>query len=141
MKNGFRLITVLLCAASLTGCVSREQADAKLAKGCAAGANSLLPEGQTIGEIVSKTSTPSPEGPDYRHITIKVKQMDGWLEGDGTYECTFQESFGFLKNNYTGSLYQLKIGDKVYGKAGNEIMGTAEDFLKITDAVRDAMYK
>ncbi|MDB5491239.1 MAG: putative lipoprotein [Micavibrio sp.] len=141
MSSSFRLSLLLLCALSLSGCVNRAQADTKLAKGCAAAAGALLPDGQTLGEVLEKKSTPSPEGPNYRHMTIKVKQMDGWLEGDGTYECTFEEDFGFLNAQYTGSLYQLKIGEKTYGKAGNEVMGTAEDFLKITDAVRKAMYE
>ena len=141
MSFKFRFTVVALCALSLTGCVNREQADTKLAKGCAAAAGALLPDGHTLGEVLEKKSTPSPEGPNYRHITIKVKQMDGWLEGDGTYDCTFEEDFGFMKSQYTGSLYQLKIGDKTYGKAGNEVMGTAEEFLKITEAVRKAMYQ
>lgn len=141
MSFRFQSALVLLCALSLTSCVSREQADTKLAKGCAAAAGSLLPDGQTLGEVLEKKSTPSPEGPNYRHMTIKVKQMDGWLEGDGTYECTFEEDFGFLHSQYTGSIYQLKVGDKIYGQAGKEVMGTAEDFVKITDAVRKAMYE
>lgn len=131
----------VLAALSLTGCVNRQQADAKLAKGCAAGVAALLPEGQSLGEVISKESSPSPEGAHYRHVTIKVKQMDGWLEGDGTYECTFEENFGFMNSNYTGSIYQLKVGEKVYGKAGGEILGTADDFIKITEAIRKAMYE
>lgn len=141
MSLRFRFAVLSLCALSLGGCVNREQADTKLAKGCAAAAGTLIPEGQTLGEVLEKKSTPSPEGANYRHITIKVKQMDGWLEGDGTYECTFEEDFGFMNGNYTGSLYQFKVGDKTYGKAGNEILGTAEEFIKITDAVRKAMYQ
>lgn len=135
------LLFFIFCALSLGGCVNRQQADDKLAKGCAAGVNSLLPEGQVLGEIQAKTSTPSPEGADYRHVTIKVKQGDGWLEGDGLYECTFEEDFGFLNTGYTASIYQLKIGDKVYGKAGNDILGTADDFIKLTDAIRKSMYE
>lgn len=141
MKRSVILFAGCLCALTLSACVSREQADDKLARACAAAAGAMLPDGQTLGEVQSQKATPSPEGPDYRHITILVKQMDGWLEEQGSYECTFQESFGFLKNNYTGSIYQLKVGDMVYGKAGNEIMGTADDFLKITNAVRKSLYQ
>ncbi len=141
MSLRVRSAVLLVCAVSLGGCVSREQADTKLAKGCAAAAGALLPDGQTLGEVLEKKSTPSPEGANYRHMTIKVKQMDGWLEGDGTFECTFEEDFGFLNAQYTGSIYQLKVGDKIYGQAGKEVMGTAEEFVKITDAVRKAMYE
>jgi hypothetical protein len=141
MSFHYRSAVLLLCALSLAGCVNRQQADVKLAKGCAAAAGALLPDGQTLGEVIEKKSTSSPEGANYRHMTIKVKQMDGWLEGDGTYECTFEEDFGFLNSQYTGSIYQLKVGDKIYGQAGKEIMGTAEEMVKITDAVRKAMYE
>jgi hypothetical protein len=46
-----------------------------------------------------------------------------------------------MNQNYVASLYQLRIGDQVYGKAGNEILGDAQDFIKLTDAIRAAMYE
>jgi hypothetical protein len=136
-----RILIVLLCPLLLGGCVNRTQADSRLAKACAAGVNALLPDGQTLGDIEDKKFTDSPEGINYRHVTIKVKQMDGWLEGDGTYECVFEEQFGFFASSHTASIYQLKIGDRTYGKAGNEILGSTEDMLKLTDAIRKSLYE
>ena len=124
----------------LSGCVSREQADAKLAKGCEAGVNALLPEGRTITRIADTKFSPSPEGPGMRHVKLKAIETDGFLEVESEFECVFEESFGFLKNNFTASIYQVRTGERVVGKSGNEILGDANDFLKLTDAIRDAMY-
>jgi hypothetical protein len=141
MSRKIQFLITILCALSLTGCVSREQADEKLAKGCAAGISALLPEGETLGNITAKKFTASPDGPNMRHVDLTVKREDGWIEEDVAYECTFEESFGFMSKNFTASLYQLRIGDQVYGKAGNQILGDAQDFIKLTDAIRAAMYE
>lgn len=126
---------------TLSGCVTREQADAKLAKGCAAGAEALLPEGGKVNNIIESTFGPSPEGPGMRHVKIKTATMDGWLEEEKTYECIFEESFGIFKSNHTASIYQVRTGEQIYGKAGNEIKGSTEDFIRLTDAIRKAMYE
>jgi hypothetical protein len=138
-----RLHTFVLlgtCALLLSGCVSREQADAKLAKGCEAGVNVLLPEGRTISKVASSKFSPSPEGPNMRHVELKAIENDGFLEVENTFECVFDESFGFMNMNYTASVYQVRTGERVVGKSGNEILGDANDFLKLTDAIREAMY-
>jgi hypothetical protein len=133
-------IIALLSLLVLSGCVSREQADEKLAKGCAAGVQSLLPDGVKIDHIAGKEASKSPEGPDMRYIKIKTVTIDGVLPEDKDYECIFEEEFGFMNASYTASIYQVRTGDATYGKSGNEIMGNADDFLKLTDAVRQAMY-
>lgn len=134
-------LAALACVIALTGCVNREQADAKLGKGCAAAVNVLLEDGQRIDEVKSSSATASPVGPDFRHVTIHTVMMDGWLETEYDYECTFQEGFGFLNSGYTASLYEVQVGDKVVGKAGDKILGSAEDHLKVIEAVRQALYE
>lgn len=141
MIRNFRLLALLCCALSLTACVSREQADEKLAKGCAAGVAALLPEGQEMGPIGEKHFTPGVEGPNMRHVALTVKMNDGWIEENTTYECVFEENFGFLKTTYTASLYNLQFGDNIYGKSGGQIVGDVQDFVKLTDAIRKAMYE
>lgn len=136
-----RVTLTLLATIALTGCVNREQADAKLGKACAAAIGVLLPEGQRIDSIKETVTTASPVGPGYRHVTIKTAMIDGWLESENDYECTFEESFGFLNSGFTASLYEAKVGNRIVGKAGNEIMGSAEDHMKVIDAVRKALYK
>jgi hypothetical protein len=77
-----------------------------------------------------------------RFITIHTTTADGWLDEDRDFSCIFEESFGFMNMNYTASIYQLRISDdEIYGKAGKEIMGDAQDFIKLTDAIRKAMYE
>lgn len=136
-----RFLMLGLCLVALSGCVSREDADAKLAKGCLAGVSSLLPEGQSTGEIKQQDFTPSPEGQNMRHVRLVTIANDGWLEEEQVFECVFEESFGFMNSNYVASIYQLRFNDRVYGKSGNEIQGSFDDFLKLTDAIREAMYQ
>jgi len=141
MNARFQTFFILgACALLLSGCVSREQADAKLAKGCAAGVNALLPEGRKIERTIDTQFSPSPEGSDMRHVKLKAIENDGWLEVESEFECVFEESFGFLNTNYTASIYQVRTGERVVGKSGNEILGDADDFMKLTDAIREAMY-
>lgn len=128
------------CALLLSGCVSREQADAKLAKGCVAGVNAMLPEGRKIERTVSTDFSPSPEGQGMRHVKLKAIENDGFLEVESDFECVFEESFGIFNMGYTASIYQVRTGERVVGKSGDEILGDANDFLKLTDAIRDAMY-
>lgn len=141
MRYTPQILAAFMALPLLTGCVNREQADEKLVKGCAAGIAALLPEGRTMGEIKSTKLTESPEGANFRHVTLSAIEKDGWLENEVEYECTFEENFGFLNSNYTGSIYQIKFDDQVYGKSGGEILGSAEDFVKLTDAIRKAMYE
>jgi len=138
-----RILTLLslICLVALTGCVNREQADARLARACAAGVTALMPEGSRIDRVSRHRATASPVGPAYRHITITGIYVDGWLEDENEYECTFEESFGFLNSGYTASIYQVKIDDMVIGGAGGDILGDAQDFIKLTNAVRKSLYE
>lgn len=136
-----RMLVAILCVLALSGCINREQADAKLAKACEAAVNAFLPEGQRIDKIKDATYSASPQGPDFRHVKIHTVMMDGWLETEYDYECTFQEGFGFLNSGFTASIYQVNTGETVIGKAGNEVLGTAEDHMKLNEAVRKALYE
>lgn len=131
-----------LAVLSLNACVSREQADAKLAEGCKAGISVLLPEDQEINEIVRTEFTPATEGPNHRHVTIITTLENDWLEEEYEYTCVFEESFGLFNANHTGAIVKLDTNDgRVFGKAGAKILGDAQDWIKITNAVRTAMYE
>ena len=139
MKKNILLIALMSLA--LTGCVNREQADTKLGNACKAAVNQFLGEGRKIDRIESINASPAPVGAGFRHVELSTITIDGWLEATNKYECIFEESFGFMKMGYTASFYQLRIGDDMIGKSGNEIIGSAQDFMKITDAVREALYE
>lgn len=140
MRKSFYAI-LCLSVFILSGCVSREQADAKLTKACAAGVNVFLPEGQEVGEIKNSESTPSPIGPGFRHIKLTATVKNDWLEQDHIYDCDFQESFGFLGMSYAASIERLDAEGTVIGRAGKEILGNAQDFIKLTEAIRKALYE
>ena len=127
------------CALLLAGCVSREQADAKLGKGCAAGISALLPEGRKIERIVDTKFSASPLGDDMRLVQLKAIENDGFLEIETNFECTFEEGFGPFGLSYNGVIHQMRIGETIIGRSGDEILGSATDFIKLTDAVTDAM--
>lgn len=140
----FRVSLIAAAAATLllTGCVDRATADATLAKGCEAGVNALLTDGMKIGTIKNTEFSPSPEGQGYRRVTMTAVATDGWAEEERPFVCIFEESFGFLNSNHTAAIYQLRLSDEqVYGKSGKEILGDAQDFIKLTDAIRSAMYQ
>lgn len=141
MKYSVKIVFVFIVTLALTGCVSREAADAKLVKGCEAGVNAILPEGIQIGEVLSTEATPASQGTNYRHIKLVAIEMGDWLEEEKAYECIFEENFGFLKANHTAAIYQIKTGYKVVGKSGGDILGDVDDFLKLTEAIRKAMYE
>ncbi len=129
-----------VCAALLSGCVSREQADTKMAKGCEAGVKVILPEGRTIARIAKTEFTPATEGPGMRHVKLTAIENDGFLETENVFECVFEENFGFLNGSHSAAIYQVRAGDLVIGKSGNEIIGDAQTFIKLNDAMREVMY-
>lgn len=133
---------MFICAISLTACVSRQDADTKLVNACVAGIDALNGEEKEISKVLSSSSEPSPVGQDYRHIKMTVLETDHWLEDEVVYECVFEESFGFLKNNYTAAIYQLRLGNgRIVGKSGREIVGSVDEFMMLEDAIRKALYE
>src|SRR3982751_473162 len=121
MTNRSFIFISLSCALLLAGCVSRDEADMKLAHACRAGVQTLLPENLKIDRIVGREASKSPEGADMRYIKIKTVTVDGMLEEDKEYECIFEEQFGLMNMDYTASVYQVRTGDATYGKSGKEI--------------------
>lgn len=135
--------TLLLLGVSalvLSGCVTREQADERIAKGCAAGVELFLAEGFKIKEIKEKLYNDSAEfGKGYRKVILKAVESDGWLDVDKQYECVFAEDFGLLNTGHRATIYQLKVNDQVYGNENGQIKGDFKDHLKLTETVEQAM--
>lgn len=130
----------LLALVFLTGCVDRGQADAKLARACAAGVEAFLPETFKVKEIKERIFGESDTGGSgARYVTLKLVETDGWSDADKEYRCIFQEQFGFLGTGYTATLYQLRMDDRIYGKDGDTILGTYEEQLKLHEIVEKAL--
>lgn len=122
----------------LTGCMSREQADMRLQNGCAAGAAIFMEEGHKIKEVKDHIFRDSPDlGRGYREIRLTVVDSDGWYDADKEIRCIFAENFNFL--GHTATIYQLKMDEKTWGKEGNEILGSMDDHLKLTETVEQGM--
>jgi hypothetical protein len=138
MKTQALLLSMAII--SLSGCVSRPQADEKLARGCAAGIELFMEEGFKIGSIKKTTfSESSEEGKEYRDVNIQYVETDGWANVDKQARCTFAEQFGLFGATYNASIYQISVNDQVYGKKGTEILGTYEQILKLTETVDNAL--
>lgn len=135
------LLIIIFSSLLLTGCITQDQADVKMAKGCAAGVDALLAEsGKMIGEIKTKNySNEQAEGGLHRRITLEGIEKDGWLELDKTYSCLFMQEWGLFKSSQRAMLVQIKIDDEVYGKKDGTILGSFDDFLKLTKVIDSAM--
>src|SRR5262245_51228970 len=111
----------LMALLFLPGCVTREQADAKLASACAAASELFLDEGFKIKEIKDRLYGDVSElGTGYRRVTLKAIESDSWFEVDKDYECIFVESFGFANISHRATIYQVKVNDQIYGKEGDK---------------------
>lgn len=133
----FALLT--LSTLALTGCVTQEQADEKMAKGCEAGVNALIApkEISTVKSTNFSTETTN-EGP-HRRVTLAVVEKDGWLELDKEYSCLFAQDWGMFKSSHKALLVQTDIDGSVYGKVDGIITGSLDDFMKLTATVDAAM--
>jgi hypothetical protein len=136
MTRWLMLLSVLV----LSGCVSREDADAKLARGCAAGAELFLEEGYKIKEIKDKIFRDDPElGRGYREVRLFVVESDGWYDADQEYKCIFEETMGPFGMSHAATIHQLKMHDQTWGKEGDKIVGSFDDHLKLTETVEQGM--
>ncbi|MCB1532900.1 MAG: hypothetical protein KDJ35_08530 [Alphaproteobacteria bacterium] len=133
MRLSFLLLFATL---ALSGCISREQADEKLAKGCAAAAEAFIEEGYKIENIKQqKFSTPADLGEGFREVTLFVVEGDGWYSTDKEYRCVFTESMGPFGSSHNAVIYRLKLDNLTLGQEGGKLYGTIEDHNKLGHAV------
>ena len=132
----------LSCLLLLTSCVTREQADERLARGCAAAVELFLDEGFKIKEIKNKKFENSSEfGNSYRKVTLFAVESDDWLTLDKEYDCTFAEEYGIFNSTHRTSIYQVHVNDQIYGMKDGMIIGDMKDHLKLTETVDNAMLR
>ncbi len=137
----FKTFFCLLTIFALTGCVSREQADERIARGCKAGVETFLTQGFYIKEIKGKTfSYDDSIGKKYRKVTLHTIETDDWLDVPKDYTCIFLEEFGPMQSTYDATIYQIGVGEQTYGSTNGKILGSLENFQKLTEAVEKAMH-
>lgn len=136
LRNIFYLILVSL---GLTGCISQDQADVKMSKGCEAGINSLISP-LKIENIKSKNySDEQINGGLHRRINIKAVEKDGWLELDKEYSCLFMQEWGIFKSSHKALLVQVTIDGETIGNIDGHITGGFDNFIKLTRVTDEAM--
>ncbi|MGH1376058.1 MAG: hypothetical protein ACRBCK_06885 [Alphaproteobacteria bacterium] len=130
----------LCCLLVLCSCVSRQQADEKLEKGCKAATELFLEDGFTIKEIKDTQHKTSPTfGKSYREVTILAIETDEWLDVEKNYRCIFAEEFNMLGSSHRATLYQLNVNDQTYGFKDGKIIGDMKTHMNIKNAVERAM--
>lgn len=142
MKKISLLTTCFLLGSTIlvSGCVSREQADAKLQKGCMAAASVFMDEGFSVKNVTNSTFTDNTTlGHGYRNVKLEVVESDGWYDNETEYSCIFLEEMGPFGMSHRATFYQLKMNGDTYGQEGNQIIGTLEDHQKLTDVIDRAM--
>lgn len=137
-----KVIISSLCLMALTGCISREQADKRLERGCAAAAEMFLSDNFSIKKIKSAKFKPSSElGNNYREVMIFALETDEWAEIDKEYKCIFAEENGPFGSSHRASIYQVIVDGQTYGIKGNEILGNMQTHMKLNEAVERAMMR
>lgn len=131
---------MLLITLPLGACVSREDADTRLAKGCEAASNLLLKEGFKIKEVKSsKFKTSSEFGTGFREVNLNAVESDNWIDYDREYKCTFIEEMGPLGLTYSADFYQITVNGETFGKSGTEILGDTDLLSRLTAATQAAI--
>ncbi len=135
----FALAVSAFSALTLTACVSQEQADAKMIEGCK-GALTVMMQPKTIKEV-QKTSAEDThtEGSIYREVKITYVENEDFAGFPKEASCLFAQDWGLFKASHTAVLNRLTIGDQVIGKKDGKIIGSMDDFMKLTDGAETAM--
>lgn len=133
---------ILAAAASLTlaGCVSQDQADEKMARGCRAGVESLLGNAKIDTITSTNFSLETDIEGQHRRVTLNARTKDGWVELDQSFSCLFAQQWGFFKSSHAAILMQVQMPDgRVVGKKDGMLVGDIGDFTKLTESVNAAM--
>jgi hypothetical protein len=121
----------------LAGCMSREVADERLAKACVAGAQMVMPEGDTV-ELLSHQATDLDNGS--RHVAVTVLVKAGWLQDEAIFECAFTETFSFLKTSHSAALNQYDFGHFIQSaRTESDMMSELQQNADIDAAVQRAL--
>ncbi len=138
--SAFTLTLSIASAIVLTGCVSQDQADKKMGKGCEAAVNAMIaPKTLTTIKSTKYAEETNQDGSNFRSVAITATEKDGWMELDKEYSCLFAQQWGFLKSSHTALLEQLSYDGRILGKQDGKIVGSMDDFMKLTNSADTAM--
>lgn len=138
MKH-FALPLAAVSILALAGCVSQEQADAKMVKGCEAAIGAMI-NPDTIKEVkASTTEDEKTMGSVYRRVTLTYVENDDFANTELQGSCLFSQQWGMMKSSHAALLEQVAYDDQIVGKVDGNIQGDMNDFLKLTETVDAAM--
>lgn len=135
----FAVLLAGLSTIALSGCVTQEQADAKMIKGCEAAVAAMI-EPTTIKEV--KASTAAPEktmGSVYRRVKVSYTEQGDFAETVKEGSCLFSEQWGMFKSTHASMLEQVVYNDQLIGKKDGNIEGDMNAFMKLNEKVDAAM--
>lgn len=139
----YKALSLLACIVLLAGCVNREAADAKLARGCASGIKAFIADPEKEVALSGPENVkvgPSSLGDGYREVHLTYIVDDGWYKEEKNYSCTFQESFGIFGMSHNVVVHLADLGDNRYiGNKDGVIHGEMEEHVKLTKAVSQGL--
>lgn len=133
----------VLCAGlsvlALTGCVTQEQADAKMFTGCEAAIGAMIAPSE-IKEIKTKSaSAEKTMGSVYRRVKLTYTEVGDFAETENEGSCLFSEQWGMFKSTHASLLEQTVYRGELIGKKDGNIQGDMNAFLKLNETVDAAM--
>ena len=138
MKN-FALILTGISVLALTGCVSQEQADIKMAEGCKGAVGAMIAP-RTIKQMTTHTAEEdTSEGSIHRRLKITYIENDDFADTPKNAECLFSQQWGMFKSTHAALLEQLIVEENLIGKKNGVIQGSMDEFIKLTNGASTAM--
>ncbi len=138
-RNLFLLPVCAGAILSLSACMTDEQVDAKLSKGCEAAVKILIEPKEIIDLKSVRYANELEADGMHRHVTLTVTERDGWAENENEYACLFAEQWGAFKSSHIAQLVRVEIDGRHVGKKDGVITGEMQDFIKLTETVDKAM--
>lgn len=119
---------------SLSGCVDREQVNARLALSCQKGVSFLLDDYKTIKSVKNSSfSKPDNRGDGDVRVTLDVVVDDRNLDVEQSYSCNYIEEIGLFGMSYSVNITQVDMGNgEIYGSKDGQIYGGMNKWLDIT---------
>ncbi len=141
MTKPFLTLTALSAALVLSACMfDRAAADARLARACVAAVKAMetIPDGSEIKGPEGVKFSQGASGKEFRQVNLFLIFDDGWYQDKRAYQCVFQESIG-MTGSHKAVIHHLQLPGKEFGKRDGEIIGSMQDHLKLTNAVKEAL--
>lgn len=136
----FVVVLAGVSALTLSGCVTQQQADEKMFKGCEAAISAMIAPA-SFKDVKTRTGADEKMlSSTFRRIKITYTEQGDFAESEKEGSCLFSQDWGMFKSSHAAMLEQVKYNDTMLGKnAEGKIEGSMDDFLKLNEKVDAAM--